>query len=208
MRESKKSKFEGLHYEILMEYINTGNTKNIEDPEMVEYLEQLDKIRGWFNSLMSKEKIIRAIMLQFNITDERTAESRYIDTLNYFYADTDIRKETWRNIYAEKLDKLANAAILSAKEVKDYKIAKELIMAALEARGANKEDVDKLPDHIFKQRQPVYVMDPTMLGLPKADRNELARQIEAFPLKETVKEKLKQEAGAEDFNIDSILKNE
>lgn len=201
MNDSKQSILEGLHYEILMEFINTGKTKSIEDPEMIIYLEQLELIRRWHDSLQHETKILRALCLAYPNLNLRTAKTRYNDSLNYFYSDTTIKKSAWRNLYADKLDKLANAVILSAKEAKDYKYAADILHKAVTVRGSMEPEKDIIPDDIFIQKQPIFIMDPSMIGLQKADRNILAKQIDQFALTEGQKDKLKQEAGVADFQL-------
>lgn len=208
MSESKESNLEGLHFDILMEYINTGKTEGIQDPEMIIYLEQLELVRRWYDSLQHESKIIRALCLAYSDLTPRSAKTRYNDSMNYFYSDTTIKKSAYRNKAADKMEKLANAVILSAKEPKDYKYAAEILHKAEIVRGSMEADKDVIPDDIFHQKQPIFIMDPSMIGLPRADRNVLAKQIETFALTEGQKDKLKQEAGVADFQILEHLEQE
>lgn len=201
MKENKESKLEGLHYEILMDYIDTGNTELIKDPEMIIYLEQLELCRRWYDALHHESKIIRALCLQYNDLTPRTAKSRYQDSMNYFYSDTTIKKTAYRNMAADKIVKAANLILITAKEPKDLKYAGDLLHKAEVVRGSMEPTVEKLPDHILQQRQPIFIMDPTLIGLEKADRNVLAKQIESYNIPEMEKEKIKQEAGVIPFNI-------
>ena len=192
---------EGIHYAVLQEYLETGNKALIENPEMIAYLEQLDVIRGWHYSLNTEDKIIRALLLKHPNMSRMTAKSRYADAMNYFYCDTVIKKEAYRNMGADELYKLYTAAVDSAKEPKDYKLAGEILYKSLEVRGSMKDDPEQLPDHIFENRTPVFVMDPTLLNLPKADRNVLAEQIDNYPITELKKKTLKQHAGMDAIEL-------
>jgi hypothetical protein len=198
---SKRLDLEGLHYTILQEYLETGDKKIIESPEMVEYLEQLDLVRGWHYSLYTESKIIRALQLKYTSMSYDVARRRYTDAINYFYCDTAIKKEAYRNLAADELYKAYTAAIMSAREPKDYKIAADILFKSLEARGAMDDDPEELPDHIFENRTPVFVLDPGALKLPKADRNVLANQIDNMPITELKKQKLKQHAGIESLEL-------
>lgn len=197
----KESSLEGMHFEILMEFINTGDTSSIKDPEMILYLEQLELVRRWYDSLQHESKIIRALCLQYESLNPRTAKTRYNDSVNYFYSDTTIKKSSYRNKAADKMEKIANAIILSAKEPKDYKYAADVLHKAEIVRGSMEPDKEIIPDSIFNQKQPIYIMEPGMIGLQKADRNVLANQIDQFALTEGQKDKIKQEAGVDDFQI-------
>ena len=186
---------EGIHYTILQEYLETGDKSLIENPDMVEYLEQLDVIRGWHYSLYTEDKIIRAFLLKYPDLSRSTAKNRYADAINYFYCDTFIKKEAYKNLGADDLYKLYVATVKSAKEPRDYKIAADILFKSLEVRGVMDDDPEELPDHIFENRTPVFVMDPTLLNLPKADRNILAKQIDDLAITELKKNTIKQHAG-------------
>lgn len=196
---SKKSDIEGLQYGILQEYLETGEASLIKDPEMVTYLEQLELVRGWHYSLNTEAKIIKALMLQYSDLKPNEAKSRYTDAINYYYCDTTIKKEAQRNMAASDLYNLYIATTRSAKEPKDYKIAADIRFKALQASGAMEDDPEQLPNHIYENPTQVFVMDPTLLGLPKANRNVLGKQIDALSITELKKARLKQHA-----SIDAI----
>jgi len=198
---TRQDDLEGIHYSVLQEYLETGNKELIENPEMVAYLEQLDVVRGWHYSLSTEDKIIRALLLKYPDMNRRTAKSRYADAMNYFYCDTVIKKEAYRNMGADELYKAYIAAVKSAKEPKDYKLAADILYKSLEVRGAMKEDPEQLPEHIFENQTPVFVLDPSLLNLPKADRNTLAAQIDSYPITELKKKTLKQHAGIEAIEL-------
>lgn len=196
-----QSELEGVHYSILQEYLETGNKKLIENDDMLLYLEQLDKVRGWHYSLQTENKIINALRLDYQNLSHREAKSRYADTINYFYGENTIKKEAYRNMVADQMELLAKAATLSAKENKDYKIASDIYKSSIEVRGSMEKDPEKLPDHIYENKTQIFVLDPTLLGLPKADRNVLAEQIDSFAVTELIKKKLKGEASIGSIEI-------
>jgi len=198
---SKQHDLEGIQFEVLQEYLETGNASLIESPEMVEYLEQLELIRGWYYSLNTQDKIIKALCLKYKHLKPNTAKKRYVDAMNYFYCDTTIQKEAYRNMAADDLFNLYIAATKSAKDPKDYKIAADIRYKSLEARGSMQDDPEQLPDHIFEPRTAVFVMDPTLLNLPKADRNILAKQIDDMPITEIKKGVIKQHAGIDAIEL-------
>ena len=192
---------EGVHYAILQEYLETGNASLVSNPEMVLYLDQLDKIRGWHYSLLTEDKIIKALLLDYKDMSRREAKSRYSDAINYFYGDSEIKKEAYRNMVADEMYKAYTAAILSAKEPRDYKIAVEILYKSIEVRGAMDDEKDTLPESVFENKTPIYVMNPELVGLPKADRNILADQIDKMAITELKKKRLKGEAGIGDLEL-------
>ena len=196
-----ENELEGVHYSMLQEYLETGNTGLVENSEMILYLEQLDKVRGWHYSLMTESKVLKALKLDYPSMSLKVAKTRYADAINYFYGDTTIKKTAYRNMIADEMYKAYTAAILSAKETKDYKTAVDILYRSIEVRGSMEAEPDVLPDHLLERKTPIYVLNPELVGLPKANRNILAEQIDSMPITELKKSELKQHAGIETINL-------
>ncbi|NQY31157.1 MAG: hypothetical protein HRT69_17035 [Flavobacteriaceae bacterium] len=191
---SKKYEFEGLHAEMLQDWLDTGSSSVLPN-EIVEYLQQLDVVRGWFNAQKPKNSILKLLQVHYPRLTGVTAKSRYNDALNYFWLDNQVKKESWRNIYADLLDELRKATIMSAKSPQDYKIAKEMIMDAAKVRGVFDPKEKELPQELFDKPIKIYTMVPEDVGLESANRNLLAQQIEMFALEESQKLEIKKDAG-------------
>ena len=161
---------------------------------MTVYLDQLDMIRGLQLRWKSKGFIIKLLQSEKYGLSLYLANKRYSDAMNFFYSDQQIKKEAWKNIYADKLDNLARATILSATQVKDYKIAGDLLKEAASIRGVNDPEADVLPPELFTKVARLYTTDVSKLGLPKANRNQLAKLIDGLDANEVDKIRMKQDA--------------
>ena len=94
---------EGLHYSILEKWVASGKV-DILPQGMEDYLKHLTAVLGWHNQSFNKTQIIKRLRLTFDLNYSQ-AKSRYIDGLNYFYLDNDIKYAAYMGIYADKLDK-------------------------------------------------------------------------------------------------------
>ncbi|ANW96741.1 hypothetical protein AXE80_10845 [Wenyingzhuangia fucanilytica] len=204
----KDSKLEGLHHEILMDWITSEKTESL-DPEMVEYLTQLDKCRGWHYSLKNENYIIKALMAEYPKLTRTAAKTRYVNAMNYFYADTEIKQEAYINMYAQDLDRIKELIILTAKAPEQAVLAVKPIKEAVLLRGLLKDKKEALPAHLFEPQQPIIVMDSNLLSIPKVDRNVLAAQIDSFQnVSVKDKDRLKRESGYTPFEVEKAIETD
>ncbi|KAA2218256.1 hypothetical protein [Maribacter flavus] len=190
-------RLEDIDLDIIYDFIENGNPDNA-DPGIVEYLEVLDKVRGMrlrFAHFPSKDHIIKHLM-KVDGFSRYLATKFYNDATEYFYSDTKISKDAYRNMYAEDLEKDIALARHLAKDVNDLAKISKMRMDLAQLRQLDKEDKEELPEEWFAKPWKLYAMDAEMLGLPNVDRNRLAAQIDALPeLSEKHREMLKREAG-------------
>lgn len=173
---------ENISLEDIYDFIESKETTI--SPEIERYLHLMDKVRGMHLRVMkygSKESILKHLMKVDGLS-RYLANKIYNDALEYFYCDNEISKSAWRNIIAERQDRLINLAIELAKDVSDVaKIAKMNIDLGL-LRQLDKEDPQVLPEELFQRPFKLYTFDAKMLGLPTAvDRNKLAEWIDTLP---------------------------
>lgn len=188
-----EDEFEGIEFERLQEYIENGRQGDMPE-EMVTYLEQLDIVRGQLNRSKSKEYIINLLKAApYNLSDY-LARKRYIDAINFFYLDTEIKKQAWRNLYADKLEKAANVVLMSATTAKELDIYKNILLAAANMRGLNEAEKEELPAELYQRPIKVYTNDVKVLDIPQVSRIELLKMIDSYEIPEVEKERLKGEA--------------
>jgi len=187
-----------ISLDIIHDFIENGNKANA-DPVIVEYLQLMDKVRGMylrFDEFGSKDHIVNHLM-KVDGYSRYLATNLYNDTLEYFYCESKISKDAWRNIYAEKMEKVINLSMLMIKDVADGAKVVRMLKELGEMRNLDKEDVEELPEEWFAKPWKLYGMDAEYLGLPTVSRPKLAEQIDALPeLPEKVREMIKREAGA------------
>lgn len=182
----------------IYDFMETGNPKNA-PAHIVAYLDLLDMVRGMFlriDKFGSREAIIKHLMVSSQYKLSRYKAAQVCDEAQeYFYRDSKISKDAWRNIYAEKIDKMINFATLVAKDVNDaQKIVKMNVDAAI-LRGVNEPDKEELPKELFQPPFVVYTWDAEAIDMAKPDRSKISKQIDAYPeLTEKEKDRIKQES--------------
>jgi hypothetical protein len=188
-----KLRLEDISLEDIYDFIENGNPKDA-DHRVVEYLELMDKIRGMylrFDKFGSKDHIINHL-IKVDGFSRYLATNLYNDTLEYFYCENKISKDAWRNICLEKMEKVANLAMMLIKDVSD---AAKVHKMWLDMNNSVPEAKETLPEELFLKPWKMYAMDAEILGLPNVDRPTLAKQIDSLPeLSEKEREMIKREA--------------
>lgn len=187
----------------LKEFLETGNPDNAPEA-IVQYIELLTRIHGMtlrIDKFGSKEAILKHLVA-FEGLSRYKASLVYNETLEYFYTDKEVSKKAWRNFYASIMDQEINFARRVKKDGTDSKRIVEMAEKAANMRGAFDEEIEELPEELFRTPYIVYTCDPELLGLPKVDRNKLSAQIDAYPeLSEKEKIQIKREAQILPINI-------
>lgn len=178
--------------------METGNAANAPE-HIVAYLDLLDMVRGMFlrmDKWGSKEAIIKHLMVSSQHKLSRYKANQVCDEAQeYFYRDTQISKSAWRNIYADKIDKMINFAMLTVKDVNDAQKVVKMCLDAGVLRAVNEPDKEELPAEIFQPPFVVYTWDTEALEMPKVNRQKLSEMIDKYPeLTEKEKIRIKQEA--------------
>lgn len=176
-------KLENIDLDIIYDFIENGDPTSA-DPEIVAYLELMDKVRGMylrFDRYGSKDHIIKHLMKVEKLT-RYLATKIYNETLEYFYCEQKISKDAWRNIYAEKMERLINLASLSVKDVTDMDRVSKMIERVSSLRQLDKEDKEDLPMEFFQKPWKIYTLDIEQIeGMQKVDRTRLGKIIDALP---------------------------
>ena len=181
----------------IYEFMEKGNIKDA-PPEIVQYLELLDKTRGMLQRIdqfSNDEAIVKHLVLVDGLS--RYKAKQFIDAAReYFYKDSNVSKNAWRNIYAEKAEKALNFALLTMKDAKEGLACIKAIRDLIEIRGLNLPEIEEIPAELFLRPMRLYSLDARISEFASpTDRNEIAKLIDAFPdLSERVKIRLKQEA--------------
>ncbi len=187
-----------IDLDMLKEYIENGPGGDLPE-EYNRYMELLDKIQRMHIRIdkFGNPELIINHLVKYEGLDKLKARQMYHEALDYFYADAGISKQTFRNIYADKLERLINAAILIAKDVADFARIEKMLEGLYKMRGLDIPDPDKLPEELFNKKFIVYTINASDVGMPGIDRNKLAEMIDnKIPgLTEYQKDKIKRDAG-------------
>ena len=180
----------------IYEFMETGNPANA-PAHIVEYLELLDKVRGMFlriDKFGNRDMIIKHLMTAEKLSRFKAAQV-CDEAREYFYSETRISKQAWKNIYADKMEMMINFAMQTVKDVSDAQKVVKMLMDVAVIRGINEPDVEEIPAEVFQPPFVVYSCDAEFLGMPKVNRQKLGEMIDKFPeLTEKEKIQIKREA--------------
>ncbi|MCX6270501.1 MAG: hypothetical protein NTU44_04635 [Bacteroidetes bacterium] len=179
-----------IRIEALQEWVDSGQSEEL-PVAMVKYIEQLELIRSLYQKYNTREYIIKYLVKVYSNISRHRANQLFNDSLNFFYSNNDIKKEAWRNIYADKFD-LAAAVCWQKDDMEGYRRNNE---SAMKARGLDVPEPQKLPDEFYDRRVIVYQMDARKVGIERVNRYELATFIDNLDVSEQEKVKLQQDAG-------------
>lgn len=182
----------------------TGNLDALSPGER-EYYSLMEMVRGLRakmrhnNKVITKAGIIKLLKSDVYGLSDWQARQVYADSLNFFYAQENVRPEAFANLYAEKLEKWADAAFLMGKE----KEAGSLLEKAAKLRGCYEKKETEIPEELLNQRQTViYTAKRSDLGVEDIDRKDLEEFIDAIPeVPHIVLDNVKQDAGIKKFNL-------
>ena len=173
---------------------------------MVRYLEIIEIIRAMYSKYETKSFIINTLMTPVYGFCRRDANRLYYDSLNFFFADNDVKQKAWQNIYAEHLENLAYYAL----ERDELDIARRCFMDAANMRGVNKDEKNEIPAEMLNRPVIIYSIDPEKVGIPQASRRELAQFIDNLPeISERERVRVKRDAGVIETTLfEDIITND
>ena len=145
------------------------------------------------DKIVTKAGIIKLLKSDAYGLSDWMARQVYADSLNFFYTDEGVSPQAWRNIYAEKMDKLGNIAFTMGK----IKEAKSYFQVAAKLRGCYDAAAPEIPQELLDAKPVIiYTADPTSMGAAPADRKRLEHFIDSIPdLPEVAKKRVKEDAG-------------
>lgn len=191
-----KQQFEDINLATLQQWVATRSLEAMPE-ELAVYLEMLDKVYRWHNTMALEGEIIQNLLLHYpnHLKGNREqAKGIYCDAVNYFYMDNSITQEALANVYASHFDKLAIAALKLAENSGDFEKVGKLFKQAAECRGVFADKKEELPEEFYIQRYNVYTNRLEDLGLPTINRSDIISLIDGLPLPAEENLRLKQEA--------------
>lgn len=197
---------------VIADVVAGGNLSRL-SPQEREYFSLMDLVRGLRARLrfgngkvVTRAAIIKILQTQYGL--KMTQSYRlYNDAINFFYHDTGVTTEAFRNLYAERLEKAASAA----EALGDLELFHKMIMSAAKLRGCFERQEKPIPDELITPSQTIiYTTRREDLGLPAIDRAELRRLIEEeIPeIPEQARERVKMDAGLAKFDLRQRLLND
>jgi hypothetical protein len=180
-RNSKLARLEKITLDDINIFIDSGDRDDA-PAEIIEYLDLLELTRGMMQKIQkfgSRDNILNYLVKVKGLTRYLAAQV-YDDTEEFFYCERKVSRDAWRNIIAEKQEKLINAGIQMAGSTKDLvSLVKALTDMAKTLRLDQPDPITLDED----QAMPwiIYDIDAERLGMPLVSRSILKKQIKAYP---------------------------
>ena len=195
---------ENIDINQITQILSTGDLDTL-PPEERAYYELMEMVRGlrarmrYNGKVITKAGIIKLLKSEIYGLSDWMARQVYSDSINFFYAQENIRPEAFANLYAEKLEKWADSMFLMGKGEEASRILERA--AKLRLRFASTET--EIPEELLNKKQIViYTTKRSDLGVPETDRKELEEFIDEIPdIPMIVRDRLKEDAQIKKFNL-------
>lgn len=178
--------------------LKTGELTGLSPAER-EYFALMELVRGLRarmlfpggSRLVTKAGIIKLLKNSHGLSDWM-ARQVYEDAINFFYSESTVSPKAWANLYAEKLEKMADLAFASGK----FKDGRALMADAAKLRGCFEVQPQEIPMELLESRPAIiYTTDARALGAPAADRVEIEEFIESLEIPAAARNRALEDAG-------------
>ena len=197
--------FENISPAQINRILQTGSVDCL-TPEEREYYNFMELVRGLRARMLlpggrkvtTKSGIIKLLKNNYELSDWM-ARRIYDDAINFFYAESAVTSRAWANLYAEKLEKMADLAFSGGR----FKEGRSLMNDAAKLRGCFDDTAPEIPEELLQPKTAViYTADAAALGAPAADRREVDAFIDSLPeIPEITRRRVKEDAGVLKKNL-------
>ncbi len=192
-------------FERIQDYIAEGSKGNLSQKEQV-YIDLLTMIYS-LDGQWGKRRTIKFLTSKpFSFSYEQ-ASNMYAESIEMFFANRKVSKEAMRAKMADQYDTLYALAMQNARTTKDFEIAAGILSGKAKVLRLDQDDPQQLPAENYSKQFRVLSLSPEVIGLPRANRDELARQIDGIVAPEAVKKRLRVDAGIDDLDIVKFMDN-
>lgn len=192
-------------FERIQDYIASGSKGNLSQKEQV-YIDLLTMIYS-LDGQWGKRRTIKFLTSKpFSFSYEQ-ASNMYAESIEMFFANRKVSKEAMRAKMADQYDTLYALAMQNARTTKDFEIAAGILSSKAKVLRLDQDDPQQLPAENYSKQFRVLSLSPEVIGLPRANRDELARQIDGIVAPEAVKKRLRVDAGIDDLDIVKFMDN-
>lgn len=192
-------------FERIQDYIAGGSRGNLSKKEQV-YIDLLTMIYS-LDGQWGKRRTIKFLTSKpFSFSYEQ-ASNMYAESIEMFFANRKVSKDAMRAKMADQYDTLYALAMQNARTTKDFEIAAGILSSKAKVLRLDQDDPQQLPAENYSKQFRVLSLSPEVIGLPRANRDELARQIDGIVAPEAVKKRLRVDAGIDDLDIVKFMDN-
>ncbi len=192
-------------FERIQDYIAGGSRGDLSQKEQV-YIDLLTMIYS-LDGQWGKRRTVKFLTSKpFSFSYEQ-ASNIYAEAIEMFFANRKVSKEAMRAKMADQYDTLYALAMQNARTTKDFEIAAGILSSKAKVLRLDQDDPQQLPAENYGKQFRVLSLSPEVIGLPRANRDELARQIDGIVAPEAVKKRLRVDAGIDDLDIVKFMDN-
>lgn len=192
-------------FERIQDYVAGGSRGNLSQKEQV-YIDLLTMIYS-LDGQWGKRRTIKFLTSKpFSFSYEQ-ASNMYAESIEMFFANRKVSKDAMRAKMADQYDTLYALAMQNARTTKDFEIAAGILSSKAKVLRLDQDDPQQLPAENYSKQFRVLSLSPEVIGLPRANRDELARQIDGIVAPEAVKKRLRVDAGIDDLDIVKFMDN-
>ncbi len=192
-------------FERIQDYIAGGSRGELSQKEQV-YIDLLTMIYS-LDGQWGKRRTVKFLTSKpFSFSYEQ-ASNMYAEAIEMFFANRKVSKEAMRAKMADQYDTLYALAMQNARTTKDFEIAAGILSSKAKVLRLDQDDPQQLPAENYGKQFRVLSLSPEVIGLPRANRDELARQIDGIVAPEAVKKRLRVDAGIDDLDIVKFMDN-
>ena len=196
--------FDSIDMALIEQVLSTGSLDALPEPER-RYYDLMELVRGlrarlkFNNQVVTKAGIIRLLKSEPYGLSDYMARRVYTDSMNFFWAQDDVRPRAWSNFSAERRENWANLLFVQG----DPRDALKYMKLAAQLCGCFDQESPGVPEELLNQQQTViYTTSRRDLGLPATDRRRVEQLIDAIPeVPELVRESVKEDANISQFNL-------
>lgn len=193
-------------FNAIQEYLRNGGSSTLGNNEQT-YLEILQIIYS-FDVKCGKRATIRILTKEpYNLSYEK-ARDLYANAIELFNSGRQNSKEAMRFHLADTYDTLYHLALEKATTVKEVLAAATILEKKKNVLRLDQPDEERPDERQYLKQNRLLSLSPESIGLPSANRDELASQIDAMDeIPESARARLKMDAGIVDMDIKRVLEN-
>lgn len=193
-------------FEAIQEYLKNGGSSTLGNNEQT-YLEILQIIYS-FDVKCGKRATIKILTKPpYNMSYDR-ARDLHSEAIELFNSGRQNTKEAMRYHLADTYDSLYHLALEKATSTKDILAAASILEKKKAILRLDQPDEERPDERQYLKQIRLLSINPEAIGLPTADRDALAAQIDALDdIPTPVKQRLKMDAGIIDMDIQKILED-
>lgn len=190
----------------IQDYIAKGSPGTLSAREQ-NYLDLLNLVFS-LDGRYGKRKVVQFLIKEPFGFSHAQAANLWAEAVELYHCNRKVSREALRDKTADMFDTLYHAAVAAAKTAADYMAAAEILSRKAKVLRLDQEEIQKLDPALYDMRPVIVSLNPEDIGLPKADRPQLAAIIKKLPGSASEKERWEMEAGIRDMDVEKMLEYE